>query len=76
MRAPGPRDRVRNWRELPPEVAVVVVEVGGTRIGQCPPEDRPGIHNESDNREACPRPRAHDMNHRPPSVAGHPVCPS
>ena len=76
MRAPGPRDRVRDWRELPPEAAVVVVEVGGARTDQCPLGDRPGSHNEPDNREARPRPRAHGRNHRLPQVAGHPVCPS
>ena len=75
MRAPGPRDRVRDWRELPPEAAVVVVEVGGTRTGQCPLGDCPGIHSELDKREARPRPRAHGRNRRPPQVAGHPVCP-
>ena len=54
---------------------MVVVEVGGTRIGQCPPGDCPGIHSEPDNREARPRPRAHGRNRRPPQVAGHMVCP-
>ena len=73
MRAPGPRDRVRDWRELPPEAAVVV-EVGGMRTGQCPPGDRPGIHNEPDNHGDRPRPRAHGQNRRPPEVAGHPIC--
>ena len=58
--------------ELPPEAAVMVVEVGGTRTGQCPP----GSHTELDNRAARPRPRAHGLNRRPPQVAGHPVCPS
>ena len=54
---------------------VVVVEVGGTRTGQCLPGDRPGIHNEPDNHEARPCSRAHGQNRRPPQVAGHPVCP-
>ena len=76
MKAPGPRGRVRDWRELPPWAAVVVVEVGGTRTAQCPPGDRPGVHNEPDNREARPRPRAHGRNRMPPQVVGHPVCPS
>ena len=65
-----------DWRELPPEAAVVVVEVGGTRAGLCLPGDRLGIHNELDNREARLRPRAHGRNRRPPQVAGHPFCPS
>ena len=39
-----------DWRELPPEAAVVVVEVGGTRTGQCPPGDCLGVHNDPDNR--------------------------
>ena len=43
MRAPGPRGRVRDWRERPPWVAVVVVEVGETRTGQC----LPGIAQEA-----------------------------
>ena len=76
MRAPGPQDRVRDWGELPPEAVGMVVEVGGTRTGQCLPEDRPGSHTEPDSRAARPRPRAHDRNHRPPQVAGHQVCPS
>ena len=54
---------------------MVVVEVGGTRTGQCLLGDRPGIHNEPDNHEARPCPRAHGRNRRPPQVAGHPVCP-
>ena len=61
---------MRDWRELLPEAAVVVVEVGGTRTGQCLPGDRLRIHNEPDNHEARPRPRAHGRNHRPPQVAG------
>ena len=65
-----------DWRELPPEAAVVGVEVGGTRTGLCPPGNRPGIHNGPDNREDRPRPRAHGRNRRPPQVVGHPVCPS
>ena len=76
MRAPGSRGRVRDWRELPPGAAMVMVEVGGTRTGQCPPRDRPGVHNEPDNREDRPRLRAHGRNHRPPQVVGHPVYPS
>ena len=44
MRAPGPQDRVRDWGELPLEAVGMVVEVGGTRTGQCLPEDRPGSH--------------------------------
>ena len=75
-KAPGPQDRVRDWKELPPEAAGVVVEVGGTRTGQCRPGDFPGIHTEPDSRAARPRPRAHGRNHRPPQVAGHPMCPS
>ena len=67
---------MRDWRELPPEAAVMVVEVVGTRTGQCLPGDRPGSHTEPDNRAARPRPRAHGRNRRPPQVAGHPVCPS
>ena len=65
-----------DWRELPPEAAVMVVEVGGTRTGQCPPEDRPGSHTEPDNRADRPRLRAHGRNRSPPQVAGHSVCPS
>ena len=76
MRASGPRGRVRDWRELPLWAVVVVVEVGGTRTTQCPPGDCLGVHNELDNREARPRPRAHGRNRRPPQVVGHPVCPS
>ena len=76
MRAPGPQDRVRDGGELPPEAAGMVVEVDGTRTGQCLPGDRPGIHNEPDTHEARPRPRAHDRNHMAPQVAGHQVCPS
>ena len=52
----------------------MVVEVGGTRTGQCLPEDRPGSHTEPDTHEARPRPRAHARNHRLPQVAGHQVC--
>ena len=76
MRAPGPQDRVMDWGELPLEAAGMVVEVGGTRTGQCLPGDRPGSHTELDSRAARPRPRAHDQNHRPPQVAGRQVCPS
>ena len=76
MRAPGPQDRVRDWGELPPEAAGMVVEVGGTRTSQCLPEDRPGSHTGPDSRAARPRPRAHDRNHMAPQVAGHQVCPS
>ena len=65
-----------DWRKLPPEAAVVVVEEGGTRTGLCPPEDRPGILNGPDSREDHPRPRAHGRNRRPPQVVGYPVCPS
>ena len=65
-----------DWRELPPEAAVVVVEVGGTRTGLCSPGDRPGIHNGPDNHEDRPRPRAHGRNRRPPQVVGNPICPS
>ena len=54
----------------------MVVEVDGTRTGQCLLGDRPGIHNEPDTHEARPRPRAHDRNHMAPQVAGHHVCPS
>ena len=75
MLPPGSLGRVRDWRGQLSEPAVVVVEVGGTRTGQCPPKDRPGIHNEPDNRESHPRPRTHGLNHKPPQVAGHPVCP-
>ena len=67
---------MRDWTELPPEAAVMVVELGEMRTGQCPPEDRPGSHTEPDNRAARPRPRAHGRNRRAPLVAGHPVCPS
>ena len=52
------------------------MEVGGTRTAQYLPRDRPGIQNEPDSRGACPRPRAHGMNRRPPQVVVHPVCPS
>ena len=55
---------------------MVVVEVGGTRIAQCLPRDRPGSQNGSDSREARPRSRARGRNRRPPQVAGHLVCPS
>ena len=65
-----------DWRELPLEAVVVVVEVGGTRTGLCPPGGRPGIHNGLDSREDRPRPRAHGRNRRPPQVVGHLVCPS
>ena len=75
MRASGPRGREMDWREQLSEAAVVVVEVGGTRTGQCLPRDRPGIHNEPDNHDARPRPRAHGQNRRPPQVTGHLVCP-
>ena len=67
---------MRDWRELPPWTAVVVVEVGGRRTAQCPPGDRSGIRNGPDSRGGPPRPRAHGRNHRPPQVVGHPVCPS
>ena len=53
----------------------MVVEVGGTRTGQCLLGDRPGIHNEPDTHEARPRPRAHDRNHMAPQVAGHRCVP-
>ena len=76
MRAPGPQGRVRDWRELPPWVVVVVVEVGETRTAQCLPGDRPGSQNGPDSREARPRPRARGRNRRPPQVVVHPVCPS
>ena len=67
---------MRDWRELPPEAAVMVVEVGGMTTGQCLPVDRPGSHTERDNHAAHPRSRAHGRNRRPPQVAGQPVCPS
>ena len=54
---------MRDWRELPPEAVVMVV-------------DRPGSHTEPDTHEARPRPRAHGRNHMAPQVAGHPVCPA
>ena len=54
----------------------MVVEVGGTRSGQCLPEDRPRSHTEPDSRAARPRLRAHDRNHMDPQVARHQVCPS
>ena len=63
-----------DWMELPPEAAVVVVEVGRTRTSLCPPGDRPGIHNGPDNREDRPRSRAHGRNRRPSQVVGHSVC--
>ena len=66
MRAPGPQDRVKDWRELPPAAAGVVVEVGGTRTGQCLPGDRLGSHTEPDTHKARPRPRAHDQSHMAP----------
>ena len=65
-----------DWRGLPPEAAVMVVEVGGMRTGQCPPEDRLGSHTKPDNLAARPCPRAHGRNRRPPQVVGHLVCPS
>ena len=52
------------------------MEVGGIRTAQYPPGDRPRIKNEPDSRGARPRPRAHDLNHRPPQVVVHLVCPS
>ena len=55
---------------------MVVVEVGETRTGQCPPGCHPGIQSEPDNREARPRLRARGPSHRPPQVAGHQVCPA
>ena len=77
MRALGPRDRVKNWRELPTEAAmVVVVVVGGTRTAQCLPGDHLGSQNGPDSWEASPCPRARDRSRRSPQVAGHPVCPS
>ena len=54
----------------------MVVEVGETRTGLCPPGYRPGIQIEPDNREARPRLRARGPSHRPPQVAGHQVCPA
>ena len=54
----------------------MVVEVGETRIGQCPPGCHPGIQSEPDNREARPRLRACDPSRIPPQVAGHQVCPA
>ena len=41
MRAPGPQDRVMDWREVPPQATVMVVAVGGTRTGQCLSEVSP-----------------------------------
>ena len=76
MRAPGPQDRGKDWREVPSGAAGMVVAVGGTRTGQWLPGDRPGIYNEHDTHEARPRLRAHGHNHMAPQVAGHPVCPS
>ena len=76
MRAPGPQDRGKDWRELPPEAVGMVVVVDWTRTGQCLPGDGPGIHNKPDTHEAHPRPRAHDRNHMAPQVAGHQVCPA
>ena len=76
MRAPGPQDLGKDWEGRLPEAAGVVVEVGGTRAGQCPPGYHPGIHSEPDSREARPRPRARDPSHRPPEVGGHQVCPA
>ena len=67
---------MNDWRELPSEAAVIVVEVGGTRTGQRLPGDRPGIHNEPDTHETRPRLRARGRSRRPPQVAGHPVCPA
>ena len=52
----------------------MVVEVGETRTAQCPPEDRSGIQNGPDRREARPRSRAHGRNRRPPLVVVHLVC--
>ena len=57
---------MRDWRELPPEAAMMVVEVGGTRTGQCLPGDHPGIPNEPNTHEARPRLRAHGRNHMAP----------
>ena len=54
----------------------MVVEVGETRTDQCLPEDRPGVQNGLDSREASPCLRAHGRNRRPPQVVVHPVCPS
>ena len=76
MRAQGPRDRVRDWRELPAKAVVVMAVVGGTRTAQCLPRDRLGSQNGPDSREARPRPRARDRSRRSPQVTGHPVCPS
>ena len=67
---------MKDWREMPPEAAVMVVWVGGTRTVQCLSGDRPGSHNEPDTHEARPHPRAHDQNHIPPQVTGHQVCPA
>ena len=71
MRAPGPQDRVKDWRGLPPVATGMVVEVGKTRTGQCLSEDRPGSHTEPDTHEARPRPRVHDRNHMAPQSVGH-----
>ena len=71
MRAPGPQDRGKDWREVPPKAVGMVVAVGGMRTGQCLPGDRLGIHTEPDTHEARPRPRAHGLNHMAPQVAGH-----
>ena len=54
----------------------VVVEVGGSRTGQCLPRDRPRSHTELETHKARPRPRAHDQSHMAPQVAGHQVCPA
>ena len=72
MRAPGPQGLGKDWRELPPVAAGVVVEVGGSRTGQC----RLGSHTELETHKASPRPRAHDHIHMAPQVAGHQVCPA
>ena len=76
MRAPGPQGLGKDWRELPPVAARVVVEVGGLRTGQCLPGDRPGIHTELETHKSHPRPRAHDQSHMAPQAAGHQVCPA
>ena len=67
---------MKGWRGLPPWMAGVVVEVGGTRTAQCLPGDHPGSQNEPDSHEARPRPRARGPNRKPPQVVVHPVCPS
>ena len=55
---------------------MVVVEVGEKRTAQGRPEDRLGVQNGPDSREARPRSRAHGRNRRPPQVVVHPVCPA